>query len=117
MTLLADDPGLLPLYDHADIVLADGWPVARILSHQARRSWARATGADLLEGLFAGRGAGRPLVIVGGENSLELRGRLSERATQSGWRPLFEPARLQRLETHCYVLDWRMMSQARARTA
>ena len=48
MTLVADDPGLLPLYDHADIVLADGWPVARILSHQARRSWARTSGADLL---------------------------------------------------------------------
>jgi N-acetylglucosaminyldiphosphoundecaprenol N-acetyl-beta-D-mannosaminyltransferase len=92
MTLLADDPGLLPLYDDADIVLADGWPVARILSHQARRSWARATGADLLEGLFAGPGGGRPLVIVGGENSLELRRRLSERAAQGGWRPLFEPA-------------------------
>ncbi len=89
--LLRRDASLLPLYQSADLLLPDGWPVAWMLSRVAGSDVERIAGSDLLEQVLATDGGGRALVLVGGEDVTAL-ATVADRARQVNWTVFVEPA-------------------------
>lgn len=77
-------PTILPIYERASLLLADGWPIAALLSRTSGKRVKRATGSDLLEQLINTRVSGAPLVFVGGSHEGVLQS-LDERASANGW--------------------------------
>lgn len=67
---LERDPAFSRSYARADVVTADGWPVALLCSLRLRRRVPRVTGADLLPHVASQlRGHQTPIVVVGGSSS------------------------------------------------
>jgi exopolysaccharide biosynthesis WecB/TagA/CpsF family protein len=91
LRLMHEDTEVAALYSRASLVLADGWPVAAMLTMMTRRPVDRVTGADLLERLIRTPGHGRPLVIIGGSGETVL-ATLTEIATGNGWAVQTNPA-------------------------
>jgi exopolysaccharide biosynthesis WecB/TagA/CpsF family protein len=91
LRLMHEDPEVAALYSRASLVLADGWPVAAMLTMMTRRPVDRVTGADLLERLIRTPGYGRPLVVIGGSGETVL-STLSAIATSNGWVVKTNPA-------------------------
>jgi exopolysaccharide biosynthesis WecB/TagA/CpsF family protein len=91
LRLMHEDPKVAALYSRASLVLADGWPVAAMLTMMTRRPVDRVTGADLLERLIRSPGHGRPLIVIGGSGETVL-ATLAEVATGNGWAVQTNPA-------------------------
>ncbi len=91
ISLIRRDPSLTGIYQDADILLPDGWPVAAVLSRNAGRRIERVAGSDILERLLESPGEDRPLVLVGGQGGEELVG-IRRRGEAQGWRVFTEPA-------------------------
>lgn len=89
--LMRQDKSLVDLYTSADLLLPDGWPVAWMLSRASGTDVGRIAGSDLLELVLDTHGAGRPLVLVGGEDRDALTA-VAERARRSSWKVYEEPA-------------------------
>ncbi|MBM4653911.1 hypothetical protein GS462_27170 [Rhodococcus hoagii] len=88
--LLRKQSELFPVYAGAEMLLADGWPVASMLARVSGTNVERVAGSDLLEALVESQGEGRSLVLVGGED--QGLGRGSQRAELNGWKVTAEPA-------------------------
>jgi exopolysaccharide biosynthesis WecB/TagA/CpsF family protein len=84
LRLMHEDPEVAALYSRASLVLADGWPVAAMLSLKSGRTVDRVTGADLLEKLIRTPGRGRPLIVIGGSGESVL-SKLADIAVLNGW--------------------------------
>lgn len=89
--LLRQRSELFPIYAGADMLLADGWPVASMLARVSGTDVERVAGSDLLEALVESQGEGRSLVLVGGEDEAALHV-VQERAELNGWKVTAEPA-------------------------
>jgi len=89
--LLRQRRDLFPVYSGAGMLLADGWPVAAMLSRVSGTEVVRVAGSDLLEALVDVDGQGRSLVLVGGEDQSALDA-VAERAELAGWKVTTEPA-------------------------
>lgn len=68
IAVLQREAAVQAAYAQADLVLADGWPVALAVSLIARRRVPRVTGSDLLPALAARRGPRLRAVLIGGRD-------------------------------------------------
>ncbi|ORJ98555.1 hypothetical protein A6F58_05485 [Prescottella equi] len=89
--LLRKQSELFPVYAGAEMLLADGWPVASMLARVSGTNVERVAGSDLLEALVESQGEGRSLVLVGGEDQAAL-DVVQQRAELNGWKVTTEPA-------------------------
>lgn len=89
--LLREEESLVEIYKAAKLIIPDGWPVAWMLSRVSGSNVERVTGSDLLERVLDVPGAGRPLVLVGGEDAHVLSS-VADRATSNNWNVFLEPA-------------------------
>lgn len=89
--LLRQRNELFPVYAGAEMLLADGWPIASMLGRVSGTNVERVAGSDLLEALVESPGEGRSLVLVGGEDESAL-DVVQERAELNGWKVTAEPA-------------------------
>ena len=65
---LESDPEFRSVYDRADLVLPDGWPVVLVAKMRGARRVGRVTGSDLVPAVIRGAaGAGLSVALVGGE--------------------------------------------------
>ncbi|MBI9116203.1 WecB/TagA/CpsF family glycosyltransferase [Sanguibacter suaedae] len=91
LQIVHENPDLAPLYARADVSLADGWPVAKLAERATGGPVERVTGSDLFDRLVRSPGAGRPLVLVGGDENENLASLLQD-VTSRGWSVHHEPA-------------------------